>query len=467
MKCPNCGFEGQNGNDSCVKCGVIYAKFKSRSRKAGKLLMTCKIPSIGPGLYARLIYPIAVAKIYAEAVYGKILGLIWDELFKGKTELGQTGNFIALALFCLFSLLMYHVEAYAGFIILILAAVWLLDTVLAKHRYRNCRRNDLIKLLRSPQGKLTLKKINFKGQVEYVENLNPSEVKHISIVQVDRKGGAFHEKVATVWQSSVRFNDESELLFSEDEHLFQAMKKARYVSKILGVPFKFKHSQDTGTAAKSAKKNELGENVEIKFRDNTINISTKWTSNMRLGFILQILKESGFFLFLLIVAGVMIKFGGLLIFLYERFYGSGMVSINMEFSFLGILSVFEPDWDAVDIGEYALAMGLIIRKTLLLAQPQTVSIDKSLTRYFVNDKLAGECKTSEIDNISLLTDPEPAIVVLNSTSSFEVRNLNSMKEFNSFFYQIREGIEKFIVKPKKTRVNAAPSIEFNPQMQKT
>lgn len=464
MSCPNCSFKGQIKGAECPKCGIVFAKFNPRLKKPGKLLMTSKIPSVSDGLYAKLIYPVAIAKTYVEAVYRIILGLIWDELFKGKTELDQTGNFIALALFCLFSFLMYHFGEYAGFIILILTTIWLLDVLLAKHKYRNCKRNDLIRLLKSPQGKITLKKITSEGEVEYVEDLNPSEVKHISILQVDRKGGAFQEKVATVWQSSVSFNDESELLLSEDDHLLQAMKKTRYVSKILGVQFKFKHGQDTGTVTESVKKNELGENVKVELKDNSLKISTKWTSNMRLGFILQILKESGFFLFLLVVAGVMIKFGGLLIFLYDRFYGSGMPSVNMEFSFLGILSVFEPDWDAVDIGEYAFAMGLIIRKTLLLAQPQYVSIDRALTRYYINDKLAGECKTGEIDNISLLTNPEPAIVVLNSNSSLEVRNLKSMKEFNSFFHQIREGIEKFIVTPNKTGMNAGTTVGFNPEM---
>jgi len=291
--------------------------------------------------------------------------------------------------------------------------------------------------------------------------LNPSEVNHISIFQTDRKGGAFQEKVATVWQSSVRFNDNSELLLSEDDHLVQAMRKARYVSKLLGVPFKFKHDQDSETDTETISNNELGENVKVELTDNRLKISTKWTSNMRLGFILQIVKESGFFLFLLVVAGVMIKFGGLLIFLYDRFYGSGMPAVNMEFNFLGVLAVFEPDWDAVDIGEYALAMGLMIRKTLLLAQPQSVSIDRALTRYYINDRLAGECKTGEIDNISLLTHPEPAIVVLNSNSALEVRNLKSMKEFNSFFHHIREGMKRFAVTPNKTAISAVPGIEFS------
>ena len=152
MKCPNCGFESQNKGDECPKCGIVFAKFNSHHKKAGKLLMTSKIPFVADGVFVKLIYPLAIAKTYVEAVYRKILGLIWDELFKGKTELDQRGNFIALALFCLFSFLMYHIEEYAGFIILILATVWFLDVQLAKHKYRNCKRNDLIRLLKSPQG---------------------------------------------------------------------------------------------------------------------------------------------------------------------------------------------------------------------------------------------------------------------------------------------------------------------------
>jgi len=460
MKCPKCGFESHHGGDGCLKCGIVYAKFKFRPKKAGKLLMTSKIPSVADGLFVKLIYPLAIAKTYVEAVYRQILGLLWDELFKGKTEISQTGNFIAFAFFCLFSFLMYHIGEYAGFIILALAAVWSMDVLLAKSRYRRCKRNDLIRLLKSPQGKISLKKTSPEGAVEYETNLNPCEVDHISIFQVDRTGGAFQEKVAAVWQSSVRFNDKSELLLSEDGYLFQAMKKARYVSKLLGVQFNFKYDHDSETDTEPVKKNELGENIKVELTDNRIKISTKWTSNMRLGFILQILKESGFFLFLLIVAGVMIKFGGLLIFLYDRFYGSGIPSVNMEFSFLGILSLFEPDWDAVDVGEYALAMALIVRKTMLLAQPQYVSIDRILTRHYKNGQLAGECKTGEIDNVSLLTNPEPAIVVLNSNSSLEVRNLKSMKEFKSFFQQLREGIDKFIVAPDRALKKMAPSVEF-------
>ncbi len=186
MNCPNCGFEGQNKRDECPKCGIVFAKFNPRPKKPGKLLLTSKIPSVANGLFAKFICPVAIAKIYVEAVYRKILGLIWDELFKGKTELDQTGNFIAFALFCLFSFLMYHIEEYAGFIILILAAVWLLDVVLAKHQYRNCKRNDLIRLLESPQGTIVLRKLNPEGEVEYAANLNPSEVDHISILYLAR-----------------------------------------------------------------------------------------------------------------------------------------------------------------------------------------------------------------------------------------------------------------------------------------
>jgi hypothetical protein len=298
--------------------------------------------------------------------------------------------------------------------------------------------------------------------VEYTADLNPADVNHISIFQAERKGGAFQETVAKVWRSGVHFNDKSELLLSEDKDLAQALKKVRYLSKLLSVQFKFKYSEDVKIAAPSGKENNSEGDIKVEARNNRYKISTRWTSNMRLRFILMVLKESGFFLFLLVVAGVMIKFGGLLIFLYDRFYGSGMASVNMDFNFMGILSVFEPDWDVVDIVEYAAAMALLIRKTLLLARPQHVSIDKALTRYFVNDNLAGECKTGDIDNVALLTGPEPAIVVSNANSSIEIRNLKSIQEFKSFFRKIREGIEKF--KAPDTRIiNIAPTVEMRPE----
>jgi hypothetical protein len=161
----------------------------------------------------------------------------------------------------------------------------------------------------------------------------------------------------------------------------------------------------------------------------------------------------------------MIKFGGLLIFLYDRFYGSGMASVNMEFNFIGIISVFEPDSDPVDIVEYVAAMTLLMRKTLLLARPQHVTIDSATTRYYVNENLEGECKTAEIDHVSLLTSPEPTIVLSNpDSSSIVVKNLKSMQEFKSFFQKIREVMKKFKATPIKKSTNAAPRIEMSPDL---
>ncbi|MEJ2165673.1 MAG: hypothetical protein P8X90_09100 [Desulfobacterales bacterium] len=426
--------------------------------------MASKIPYDSDGLFTRLIYPVAIAKMYVVAVYDKMLGLIWDELFRGKSELNQTGTFVAFACFCLFSFLMYHFEQYVPYIIAILTLVWFMDVQLARHKYRNCKRNEIIRLVKTPQSKIILRKNSADGEVEYTSDLNSAEVNHISLYQADRKGGAFQERVATVWRSSVSFNDQSELLLSEDKNLSQALKKVRYISKLLGVQFKFKFSQDVDVAAQSSKDKKSEDNIKVETKNNRYKISTRWTSNMTLGFMMRVLKESGFFLFLLIVAGVMIKFGGLLIFLYDRFYGSGMVRVNMEFNFWGILSVFEPDWDVVDIVEYAAGITFLIRKTMLLARPQHVSIDRDLTRHYVNDNLAGECKTDEIKSVMLLTDPEPAILVLNSTSSIEVRDLKSMQEFKSFFHRIREGIEKYRAAPEKKGIKCAPGIEMRPDI---
>jgi hypothetical protein len=447
MKCPKCGFESPDKSGECINCGIVFAKFNPRPGKPVKLLMTSKVPCIADGIFAKLFYPVAVAKIYVDSAYRKLLGLIWDELFKGRAELDQTGNFIAFGFFCVLSIVLYHFEYLVPYIVLALAVIWQLDVLIAKHKHRNCSRNDLVRLLKGPQEKFTLKKVSPGGPVDYTTSFSASEVGHIVVSKFDRRGGAFREKVATVWQSSLSFNDGSELLLSEDQALLQAVRKAGYVSKLVGVPFRFKYDQGSEIGAESGRKRKPNDNIKLKSWRDGVKISTKWTSKMRLGFMLQVLKESGFFLFLLVVAGVMIKFGGLLIFLYHRFYGSGMPSVNMEFSFWGILSVFAPDWDVVDVGEYVLALLLIIRKTLLLAQSQAVTIDKDFTRYYRSGTQAGECRTHDIDRICLLANPEPSIIVFNSSSAIEVSNLNSMEDFESFFRKLCQGVERFKVRP--------------------
>ena len=464
VKCPNCGFQNRKQENDCVKCGIVFAKVKARGEGREKLFLSSKIPWDADSFLIKLIYPIAIAKEYVEVVYRKLLGMIWSELFKGESDLSQGGNFIAFALFCLFSFLMFRIEEYIGFIILILASVWILDVLLARRRYRHCQQHETIRLIKNRQGRLTLQKITPDRKLEYEANLSPSEVDHISIFQYNRKGGAFKEKIATVWRSSIRFNEGSELLLTEDRFLRETMKKVRIVSRLLGTQYKFKYGQDQTAFALSQKSNRTDDNIRLESKENSLNIYTKLTSAVRLRFVVLVLKESGFFLFLLVVAAVMIKFGSLLSFLFARFYGSGMPITNFELNFVGILSVFKPELDVLDGIEYAIAMALLIRKTWLLARPQYVSIDPEKTRYYVNDNLAGECNTREIDTISLLTKPEPTIVVLNPNASIEVRNLRSIQEFKSFFLKIREGVGRFYVKPKKTGVDATPSIAFNPDL---
>ena len=411
MKCPKCGFESPDKRGECIHCGIVFAKFNSRPEKPVKLLMTSKVPCVADGIFARLFYPVAIAKIYMDAAYRKLLGLIWDELFKGRAELDQTGNFIVFGFFCILSIILYHFNFLVPYIVLALAVIWQLDLLIARHQHRHCSRNDLVRLLKGPREKYTLKKVSPEGTVDYTASFSPSEVSHIAVSRIGRKGGAFREKVATVWQSSVSFIDGSELLLSEDKALLQAIRKAGYVSKLVGAQFRFRNDLGPEINPESGSETKLKDNIKLKSWPDKVKISTKWTSKMKLQFLLQVLKESGFFLFLLVVAGVMIKFGGLLIFLYHRFYGSGMMTVNMEFSFWGVLSVFTPDWDVVDVGEYVLALLLIIRKTLLLAQSQAVTIDKDFTRYYRNGTLCGECNTHHIDNICLLANPEPSIVV--------------------------------------------------------
>ena len=461
-KCPNCGFENRKQVTDCAKCGIVFAKVKTQGKARAKLLLSSMVPYDADSFLIKLLYPVAAAKTHVEAVYRKLLAMIWGELFRGESELSQAGNFIAFAIFCVFSYLLFRIEEYIGFVILILASVWILDVFLARQRYRNCRRHEIIRLIINHKRQLTLQKFTPDRKLEYEVHLKPSEVDQVELFQFHRTGGAFKEKVATVWRSTIRFKDGSDLLLSEDNSLQQTNLKARKVSRLLGVQYTFRHGQNHTEPALTPKPSRNDDYIRVESKADGLNIYTKLSSAIRLQFVVMVLKESGFFLFLLIVASVMIKFGALLSFLYARFYGSGMPITNFELSFVSMLSIFKPELDVLDGLEYAVAMALLMRKTWLLARPQYISIDADSTRHFVNDSLAGECKTREIDTISLLTDPEPTIVVLNSNATIEVRNLRTLQEYKSFLLKIRQGVERFYSGSKNTGVDHTPSIAFSP-----
>ena len=91
--CPKCGFERKNDATECPRCGIVFEKFESlKPIDRKETLCRCKFLRVEQGEFSRLLKPVVIAKEYVEALYGKILELIWNELVKGEDPLDNMSN---------------------------------------------------------------------------------------------------------------------------------------------------------------------------------------------------------------------------------------------------------------------------------------------------------------------------------------------------------------------------------------
>jgi hypothetical protein len=441
-----------------MKCGIIFSKFSRHSKNDRRIYYSSKIPFQKNGIFQSVIWPIAKAKLFIEHVFNRLIEMIWQELLGDKTEYGQIANLVAVFIFAIFSILIYHFQEYLDFAFIALLSIWLIDYRLAKLAYKNGKNGKVVErihLIGSKTGRFSYKKTSPDGQSEKID-FNADETKQLTVTHFPCKGGAFRETMGHSWRINIIFHDGFNLLLDDLDEVINALKKAKQLADYFKIPVRLSNSEGISPFVSTTdqdlnhlrfKKKEIFSKgiISLKKFEDCIQVYSKWTWVSFWKFLKTVVKETGFFLFLLILAGVMIRFGMLLSFHIGPYFGIKPPHLILNISFQGVLNIFRPQWDWMDALAYTIALGIMILGCWKYSRKTLIEINPQKSTFYLNGMQFAELKTSNIENPIFIKEPYPCVLIMekNQTNAVEVTNLQNTDEFRGMMFGIEEALGNF------------------------
>jgi hypothetical protein len=383
------------------------------------------------------MFPLAqLKKIFAQ-IYSSLLQIIWNELIFGKKIDDEVTNLVLFVIFCVLSLASYYGQNYVETIIIILAIFWNIDYYIAQNQFMAMKPNIQVSLEGTNviDYKLKLSKNNIQ---EYQIDLQ--QIKYINLKQREIEKGAFQEKIGKIWQMSLINYDQSIYLIDEAKNLSDILQSAQILKNQLNIPIVFADSLGNNDYAAGYLSNETWHkpnNIKCRHHNNKWHIYSQWNFQNFWLWLQQILAESGFFLFVLIMSTFMIKFGTWVEFFLSSF-------LNIQFPILNIYTPqewFNPELDLKDGIELTIAMWLMVYRGWQISRKKQIYIDKYFCKFVTGGKQIAQFATKQIESILLLNKPQLEILIFDQKKYLILNDFQKKEELQEMVYHLESAID--------------------------
>jgi hypothetical protein len=411
------------------------------------MIIRSKISLPSTSLFSLIIWPFVKMKDFVDQIYQSLLSMIWAELIKhDEKQYSDLTHFIAFVILSVFSMLFYRFEDLEDTIILSFFALWLIDSFLNKRQFQakrfervviETKNADIIWKLFTPK----------KGFIK--KQFKRAEVSQISIAPITLLNGAFHTMQAQVWRIFIVTNDDDGFLTYEEKNLTRAIKKARELRDYFKVPLEIANSDGKGEYA--AEKisvfggSHIDDNIwKIDQSSTAVKIYKKFSLASIKKLTKSVLNEAGVFLFIVIMAGVMIRFGMLLTALIGPKIGLESPTLTLNISFTGILSFFSPKIDWQSLIAFAFAIAMLFYSGWKHSREHRIIIDQKLLRYSFAGQHLAHLSTQDIQQLILLRAPKLALLIIDRDDKLiEIDNLEDEEEYEELYDALLEQLNKF------------------------
>jgi hypothetical protein len=410
-----------------------------------------QIPNRQKEFYTAFLLPVVVLKKAVESVRRYIAKTIWSELVQGEKIDNEILNLILFASFCLLSLITFRLEKYQTAFIVGSAILWRLDRFLAKQQYFASKKRTVTSLSVGKDN-LTLWKMITPNVEPRQFKFHRNNINHIKISLVKVNGGAFEEPIARAWQVAIALKDETQLLMYEELRAINALNHAREIATCFDIPILFTDSEGQTHYADRSSEQALNspkgltrkttQNNAIRLNQTVQrwHIFSHWTLNHSWKFFGKVFYDSGFLIFVLLLARFMSRFGEMLDTLITYYRENEIIYLD----FSGIINFFlNPHLSAIDLVGIAIATAVMIIRGAQISQIKHVYIDKQRLRFAINAKEIRQFNLPEIEVVILITKPSPVLLICDCDRALEVKDLLLEDDYRAMLVNIENGLNHF------------------------
>jgi hypothetical protein len=338
--------------------------------------------------------------------------------------------------FCILSLVSYYGRAYTGLLLLVFCLLWFVDGQIARRKVLS--QGNVLPTAVECRGEWVVWQRQIPdGRTEYTR-FPRSQVAQISLVRTQVRGGAFQAILGTAWQVYLTLHEHSEWLLHETWDTALAFEKANQLSEYFAVPAVVLASEGEGKYAAEplalpsvTQRAQVDSTIRCQKSGQQWHIYSQWQawSTWQLGG--QILQRFGFLLFAVIVANLMIHFGGLLHFCTAVWFNRPAIGLgeglNVSFRWQVIL-------------ELAVALSIMVYKGAQISREEHLYITPDRLTFFLNTQPIDQMATTAIDSVLFLKQPLPSLLILSQDQVIEIRELQNPSEFRAMVLQLNQSL---------------------------
>ena len=395
----------------------------------------------------RLLWPIAQLKQILQAFYELLLSRLWAELTQRQQRTSTGATLLLSGVFAVLSLFVYYTRDHDLLIFVSVLLLWAIDVSLAKGHYAKGKHHKQLWLKILPnEAEITLQHANGEQQqTQFVR----TQALRIEIVQAAVRGGAFQEKLGWVWRVYLVRRDHSRCLVYEKRQAIAALRGAKQLSRqFFQVPIVFAHSEGLGPYAATP----LDPNLHHQYQQNLPStlqrqtsagqwhLCTQWNHRSFSHMAGEVLRQSGFLLFLIIVANLLQFAGGIL---HATVITSFAQPIGANITFEAM--AFE--LDLPDLIEGGFALALIMFKGFQVSQEDHVLIDPKQLTFRLNNRPIGQLNTTTIETVVYVKSPQPCLLICDRHEAIQLDSLQTEEEFRALMVALNGAIAHFASKP--------------------
>lgn len=391
-----------------------------------------------PVLFSRLVFPFAQIKKLLEKIYDSILQSIWQELIFGKTIENEVTNLLLFVIFCLFSLAIFHLQAYRTIILVAFFLLWFIDRAIAQNYYNNPKHKFLVSLKITDET-LYLRQYLPKGQTLDLE-FERNRAKEIAIFSRTLYSDGFQAELQQCWQVILFLQDDTDLLIDEQTTPAKALSKAKQIAQLLPIPIIFLDSEGNPPYANhplSETKKQDSNTIQRRWEKNKYHLYSKWRFRDSWQLLKQIFVQSGFLIFIMISTNFMVRLGGIIDAFLTAFFTEQATIINWP----SISQWFNPNFDLGSYLEIAFVVGIILFQGARISRTQHIYMDRSGLRYYVGRQKQGELSKAEMEAVLLIPEPDLMVLILAKGEALTIHQLPTPGAHREMVAQLEEMLE--------------------------